>query len=56
VLYVPGAPNPWTGSIMIVNRERIKYLPVATANAFKTFNSLGSGTKELIKNYKSSAV
>jgi uncharacterized membrane protein len=55
VLYVPGAPNPWTGSIMIVEQERIKYLPVTMANAMRTFSSLGSGTKVLMKNYKSSA-
>jgi len=52
VIYVPSAPNPWSGSILIITQDRIEYLPVTMARAIKTFSMLGKGTGELQKNIK----
>jgi len=49
VVYVPGAPNPWAGSVLMVTSDRVKYLHVSMANAIKTFSMLGKGTVELQK-------
>ena len=48
VVYVPGAPNPWSGSILIVDYNRLDYLPVSMAEAIKPFSMLGKGTDDLV--------
>lgn len=48
VVYVPGAPNPWSGSILIADQERITYLAVSMAEAIKPFSMLGKGIDELV--------
>ncbi len=48
VVYVPGAPNPWSGSIVIADQDRITYVPVSMAEAIKPFSMLGKGTDGLV--------
>jgi uncharacterized membrane protein len=48
VVYVPGAPNPWSGSVLIVDQQRLAYVPVSMAEAIKPFSMLGKGTDGLV--------
>ncbi len=49
VIYMPGAPNPWSGSILIVTQNRVEYLPVTMASTIKIFSMLGKGTGSLME-------
>ncbi|MBN1480680.1 DUF502 domain-containing protein [candidate division KSB1 bacterium] len=55
VVYVPGAPNPWSGSVLIVDQERIDYVPVSMAEAIKPFSMLGKGTDGLVAKMRGDA-
>lgn len=52
VVYIPGAPNPWSGSILLVTQDRVEYLPVTMATAINTLSTLGKGIGELQKELK----
>lgn len=41
VTYVPGAPDPWAGAVMIVEPERIEILPIKMMAAVQNIRSLG---------------
>jgi uncharacterized membrane protein len=46
-IYLPGAPNPWSGSVAFVLAERIKKLPVSVSEALKIIRTLGRGSEAL---------
>jgi uncharacterized membrane protein len=46
-VYVPGAPNPWSGSVYLMTEDRIKPLEVPTAAAMKVIKGLGLGADKL---------
>jgi uncharacterized membrane protein len=48
VLYVPGAPDIWSGSVVLVPGERVQRLDVAPADIAKALRALGIGTKTLL--------
>ncbi len=48
VIYVPGAPNPWSGSVLYVDKARIKRLNVSITEAVNSIQKLGLGTEVLI--------
>lgn len=47
VVYLPGAPNPWSGSIVYTKPERIKKLNVTVAQAVKHLKELGKYSNTL---------
>lgn len=49
VVFVPGSPSPWTGSVVIVDEDRITLIDKATASCTKCLQSLGEGTGKLVK-------
>ncbi len=46
-LYLPGAPNPWSGSVVFVLAERVSKLPVPVSEAIKVIRTLGRGSEAL---------
>lgn len=48
VVYLPGAPNPWSGSVCIVTEDRIQPIDATMILAVKTIKHLGRGSGELI--------
>lgn len=47
-VYVPGAPNPWSGSIMHVDEERVEPLDVRFSEVVSAHRVLGRGSAELM--------
>jgi uncharacterized membrane protein len=46
-VYLPGAPNPWSGAIVYVSRERVKPLPMMLTEALRNIRSLGKGSIDI---------
>lgn len=49
VVFIPGAPSPWSGNVIIVDEERITLIDKATASSTKCLQNLGEGTGALLK-------
>jgi len=45
--FVPGAPNPMSGSVYLMTADRIKPLEAAPPSAMKCIKRLGVGSGEL---------
>ena len=50
VVFVPGSPNPWSGSVLIMKPERVKLLDIKFAQAIKLMHDFGQGTNKLLRN------
>jgi len=48
-VYVPGAPNPMSGSVYILEKDRIKKTNIPLQAAMKSLRGLGIGSNELLK-------
>jgi len=46
-VYLPGAPNPWSGNVIFVVTERVRKLPVSVTEALKIIRALGRGSEAL---------
>lgn len=46
-IYLPGAPNPWSGSVVYVTPDRVRRLEISVAEAVKRIRTLGRGSEEL---------
>ncbi len=46
-LYLPGAPNPWSGNVVFVSAERVRKLQVPVTDALKMVRALGRGSEAL---------
>lgn len=46
-VYLPGAPNPWSGSVAFVLAERVRKLPISVTQALKVIRALGRGSEAL---------
>ena len=44
VLYLPGAPNPWSGSVISMPERRVERLNMKTHEAIKMIRLLGKGS------------
>jgi len=51
VVYIPGAPNPMSGSVYILEKSRIKKTNIPLKAVMKCMHGLGKGSNELVKNY-----
>ena len=49
-VFVPDAPNPWSGSVCFVARENIKEIEISQKQAMACIRKLGYGSAELLKN------
>jgi uncharacterized membrane protein len=46
-LYLPGAPNPWSGTVVFVRAEQVSRLPVPVTEVLKMIRTLGRGSETL---------
>jgi uncharacterized membrane protein len=44
VVYLPGSPNPWSGSVVYVNADRVEMLDMTVAEAINNIRHLGRGS------------
>ena len=44
VLFIPGAPDPWSGSIMIMNEDRVQPIDRTMSAAVRNLRGLGRGS------------
>lgn len=49
VLYLPGAPDAWSGSVVLVPPERVQPLDIDAAQLAKALQGLGRGTAALLR-------
>lgn len=49
VVYIPGAPSPWTGGVFIFDEDRVEPLGVTSPSALKCLQKLGEGTGDMVK-------
>jgi len=49
-VFVPDAPNPWSGSVCFVEKKDIREVGISQKQALACIRKLGYGTKELLKN------
>ena len=48
VVYVPGAPDPWSGGILVMTEDRIEPLPISMVAAVQNLRALGRGTNTIL--------
>lgn len=48
VIYFPGSPVPWSGSIMYVDSERVRLLDTTVSEALKHLQRLGQDSDKLV--------
>lgn len=49
-VFIPDAPNPWSGSVVFVEKKDIKDVDMTQKQALACIRKLGFGAKELLKN------
>lgn len=47
VVFLPGAPNPWSGSVVYVSEGRVEPLDMAPQDAIKNIRVLGRGSAKI---------
>jgi uncharacterized membrane protein len=45
-IYLPGAPNPWSGTIVFVACDRVQSLPISLTEAIRSIRTLGKTSVE----------
>jgi uncharacterized membrane protein len=48
VVFVPGAPDPWSGAVQIFTPDRIEPLPISMMAAVQNLRMLGRGTRQML--------
>jgi uncharacterized membrane protein len=51
-VYLPGAPNPWSGNVMFVTEDRVKKLAISVTDALQILRTLGKGSGGIAKAYR----
>src|SRR3974390_359918 len=51
-VYLPGAPNPWSGNVMFVTADRVKELSVSVTDALQILRTLGKGSTQIAKAFR----
>jgi len=51
-LYLPSAPNPWSGTVVYVSHDRVKPLSMSLNEALKNIRMLGKGSAEILERQK----
>ena len=49
VIFLPGAPDPWAGSVCIVTEDRVTPLEMTVKSAVNLMKRLGKGSTDLLK-------
>ncbi|UXP30809.1 DUF502 domain-containing protein [Reichenbachiella agarivorans] len=48
-VFLPGAPSPLSGSVVLVKNERLRKLDITEVNAMKISKKLGQGSRKILK-------
>jgi uncharacterized membrane protein len=48
VVFIPGVPAPWSGSLLIVAAERLEAIPLSTRQTIDSLRKLGADTSKLL--------
>jgi len=48
-VFIPDAPSPWSGSVLIMDEDRVKPLEVPSTSTLKSLKRLGKGTAALVE-------
>jgi len=48
VVFLPGAPDPWSGSVVMVSQERVERVPVEIGALHRSLKSVGRGSAALL--------
>jgi uncharacterized membrane protein len=43
-VYLPGAPNPWSGTVVLLDQERVQKLDISVSDAIRSIQALGRGS------------
>jgi uncharacterized membrane protein len=54
-VYLPGAPNPWSGNLIFVSAEQVMKLPISAPEALKILRTLGRGSEAIVAAYRAQA-
>jgi uncharacterized membrane protein len=46
-VYLPGAPNPWSGTVVYVSQERVQPLAMTLTEALRNIRTLGKGSLDV---------
>jgi len=49
VVFLPGAPNPWSGSVAYFDAERVKQLDISVHQAVLNIKRLGKGSDAIAR-------
>jgi uncharacterized membrane protein len=49
VVYLPGAPNPWSGAVLVMEGDRVERLGKPPGAAIRHMQTLGRGARELLR-------
>jgi uncharacterized membrane protein len=49
-VFMPGSPNPWSGNVIYVEMDRIKYLRITTNEAIKHLEQVGKNSAFINEN------
>jgi len=49
VVYLPGAPNPWSGTVVYVTPDRVRRLPMNVGDVVRNIRKLGKGSMGLVE-------
>ena len=49
VVYLPGAPNPWSGSVCVMTEDRIQPIDATMMSAVQNIRHLGRGSGDLLR-------
>jgi uncharacterized membrane protein len=52
VIYLPGAPNPWSGTVVYVTPDRVRRLPMNVSEVVRSIRKLGKGSVALVERSK----
>jgi len=47
-VYLPGAPNPWSGNVVFVSNDRVKPLSITLPEALRNIRTLGKGSVDIV--------
>jgi len=48
VVFLPGAPDPWSGSVVMMSQERVASVPVEIGALHRSLKSIGRGSAALL--------
>jgi len=55
-IYLPGAPDPWSGSVCFVTEDRIQPLELTLPPVLRILKGIGKGSNEQLRIFKESTV